>query len=126
MSLPHRLRLLITEKKISQSEFARMLDVTRGSVNQWLAGKLEPGQKPLMRLFELFPEISADWLLLGRGEMTRTGKPDPGIEFLQRQISDAHDKMDMYKKLIDEKDARIRLMERLLEKEEKNNFQDNK
>ncbi len=115
MSLSHRLKLLIKSKKISQSEFARMLDVTRGSVNQWLAGKLMPGHNPTMKIFEVFPDISADWLLLGRGEMSygnNTAESDN--TFLKKQLDDLSEMMELYKKLIEEKDARIRLLDALV------------
>jgi len=115
MSIGHRLKLLIKSKKISQAEFARMLDMTRGSVNQWLAGKLAPGHKPLMKIFEFFPDVSADWLLLGRGEMSFENNPSfQDNTFLKKQLTDMAEMMGLYKKLLDEKDARIQLLERLI------------
>jgi len=115
MSLSHRLKLLIKSKNISQSEFARKLDVTRGSVNQWLAGKLVPGHKPMMKIYEVFPEISADWLLLEKGEMSIENKTsDSDNTFLKKQLLDQAEMMGLYKKLLEEKDARIELLETLI------------
>jgi len=115
MSLDQRLKLLIKSKNISQSELARMLEVTRGSVNQWMAGKLVPGHKPLMKIFEHFPDISADWLLLGRGEMSVENKSSGSDNtFLKKQLLDQSEMMGLYKKLLEEKDARIQLLETLI------------
>jgi len=115
MSLSHRLKLLIKSKNISQSEFARMLDVTRGSVNQWLAGKLVPGHKPMMKIYEVFPEISADWLLLGKGEMSIENKfSGSDNSFLKKQLMDQAEMMGLYKQLLSEKDARIKLLESIV------------
>ncbi len=115
MSLPHRLKLLISSKKLSQAEFARMLDVTRGSVNQWLSGKLVPGHNPTMKIFEVFPDISADWLLLGRGEMSYGNiSTDSDNTFLRKQLNDQSELVELYKKLIEEKDARLRLLDTLV------------
>jgi len=115
MSLNHRIKLLIKSKNISQSELARKLDVTRGSVNQWLSGKQIPGHKPLMKMFELFPDISADWLLLGRGEMSIADKfSGSDNSFLKKQLMDQAEKMGLYEKLLNEKDARIKLLENII------------
>ncbi len=115
MSLNHRIKLLIKSKNISQSELARKLDVTRGSVNQWLSGKQIPGHKPLMKMFELFPDINSDWLLLGRGEMSIENKfSGSDNSFLKKQLMDQAEKMGLYKKLLEEKDARIKLLENII------------
>jgi len=50
-------------------EISDLLDFTRGAVNQWLSGRLIPGHKLVTNLFEIYPELSADYLLLGGGEM---------------------------------------------------------
>jgi len=127
MSLNHRIKLLIKSKNISQSELARMLDVTRGSVNQWLSGKQIPGHKPLMKMFELFPDISADWLMLGRGEMSIENKSSGSDNsFLKKQLLDQAEMMGLYKKLLEEKDARIELLETLINSSTKNPSKDKK
>jgi transcriptional regulator with XRE-family HTH domain len=115
MSLDHRIKLLIKSKNISQSELARKLDVTRGSVNQWLSGKQVPGHKPLMKIFELFPDVSSDWLLLGRGEMSIENKfSGSDNSFLKKQLMDQAEMMGLYKQLLSEKDARIKLLESIV------------
>lgn len=127
MSIGHRLKLLIKSKKISQAEFARMLDMTRGSVNQWLAGKLAPGHKPLMKIFEFFPDVSADWLLLGRGEMSFENNPSfQDNTFLIKQLTDMAEMIGLYKKLLDEKDARIKLLESIINSTAKSPAKENK
>jgi len=104
-----------------------MLDVTRGSVNQWLSGKLVPGHKPLIRIFELFPDLSADWLLLGKGEMSIENKfSGSDNSFLKKQLMDQAEMMGLYKKLLEEKDARIKLLETLINSKVKNPSKDKK
>jgi len=121
MSLAHRIKLLINSKGITQSEFARVIGMTRGSVNQWLSGKLVPGHKPLMKIFEIYPDISADWLLLGKGEMLIENKSsDSDNTFLKKQLMDQSEMMGLYKKLLEEKDARIQLLETIINSSTKN------
>ncbi len=111
----HRLKLLIKSKRTTQSEFARMLDVTRASVNQWLSGKLVPGHKPMMKIFEIYPDVSADWLLLGRGDINYGNNTDASDNtFLKRQLTEQNEVIKLLRQLIDEKDARLKLLENIL------------
>ena len=121
MSLSQRIKLLIKSKNISQADFARKLNVTRGSVNQWLSGKLVPGHKPTMKMFEVFPDISADWLLLGRGEMlVEENIPGSDNTYLKKQLKDQAEMIGLYKKLLEEKDARIDLLQSAIVSQQKN------
>ncbi|MEZ5149123.1 MAG: hypothetical protein R2759_19145, partial [Bacteroidales bacterium] len=71
--------------------------------------------KQLMKIFELFPDVSADWLLLGRGEMSIENKlSGSDNSFYKKQLIDQADKMGLYEKLLNEKDARIKLLENIV------------
>ena len=127
MTLNHRIKLLIKSKNISQAELARKLDVTRGSVNQWLSGKQVPGHKPLMKIFELFPDISSDWLLLGKGDMLFENKLSAlDNSFSDKQLMDQAEVTGLYKKLLEEKDARIKLLESIINSTTKSSAREKK
>ena len=111
MSLGQRIKLLIKTKDISQVEFSRQVGVTRATVNQWIIGRIVPGHKPLIKIFELFPDISADWLLLGRGEMYYIDRQAGNTDHQKSQ----QELMEMYKRLSDEKDERIKILENIVE-----------
>ncbi|HPE58328.1 MAG TPA: helix-turn-helix transcriptional regulator [Bacteroidales bacterium] len=114
MTFAQRLRLLIKSKNISQAELARKLQVTRGGVNFWLTDRQKPGFKQLMMLFEIFPEISADWLLLGRGKMdVALNNSLDETAFLRKQLIEQAETIKLYKSLIEEKDKRLDLLEKL-------------
>lgn len=114
MTFAQRLRLLIKSKNVSQAELARKLQVTRGGVNFWLTDRQKPGFKQLMMLFEIFPEISADWLLLGRGKMDVVlNNSIDETAFLRKQLIEQAETIKLYKSLIEEKDKRLDLLEKL-------------
>ena len=81
----------------------------------------------MMKIYEVFPEISADWLLLGKGEMSIENKTsDSDNTFLKKQLLDQAEMMGLYKKLPEEKDARIKLLETLINSKAKNPSKDKK
>jgi hypothetical protein len=68
-----------------------------------------------MKIFELFPDVSSDWLLLGRGEMSIENKfSGSDNSFLKKQLMDQAEMMGLYKQLLSEKDARIKLLESIV------------
>jgi len=114
MSFAQRLRLLIKSNHMSQAELARRLQVTRGGVNLWLTDRQNPGFKQLLMIFEVFPEANADWLLLGRGEMEiKSNNKSDQTAFLRQQLIEQAEIIKLYKSLIEEKDKRLNLLEKL-------------
>ena len=68
-----------------------------------------------MKIFELYSDLGADWILLGKGEMTYKGNysRDDTSNF-EKQLKNKGKLVDHYKKLIDENDARNELLENLI------------
>ncbi len=57
-----KIKTLRTAMKISQSELARILEVTRSSVNAWEMGVSLPSVQKLVELSKLF-HVTTDYLL---------------------------------------------------------------
>ena len=53
----------------SPSIFADEIGVIRSSISHIISGRNNPGLELLQKVLIRFPQISSDWLLLGRGEM---------------------------------------------------------
>ncbi len=66
-----RIAQLISYKCISASKFADMLSIQRSSISHILSGRNNPGLDILQKIIHTFPEISAEWLLTGKGEMLK-------------------------------------------------------
>lgn len=58
----HIIRQLRYEKKMTQEEFAKMLGVTRGSVNLWESGKRSPGKEIMKIICNKF-DIDVSYLM---------------------------------------------------------------
>lgn len=56
----------------SASDFARILGIDKADLSRMVTGKRSINQPFVDRILEHFPEINADWILNGDGEMLKT------------------------------------------------------
>ncbi len=76
MEIRDRLTQILTFKQMSSSAFADFLGIQRSNMSHYLAGRNKPGVEILQKILDKFPDISADWLIMGRGEMMIQEQPD--------------------------------------------------
>jgi len=67
--LEKRLILLIKQMGLNNAQFADAIDVQRSSISHILSGRNKPSFDFLRKIFIKYPEINADWLIMGRGNM---------------------------------------------------------
>lgn len=66
-----RIKKVIDYLNISQAEFAKEINTQRANISHILAGRNNPSIDFLQKLLKRYPEINAEWLLLGHGNMTK-------------------------------------------------------
>ena len=66
-----RLLLFLQAENITQAQFADTLSVARGSVSHILSGRNKPGYEFLESLALHYPSLNIDWLLTGKGPMSK-------------------------------------------------------
>ena len=66
-----RLKLLLQEMNLTQSEFADYIGVGRSSITHIMTGRDKSSQTVVSKTLLKFPEINPMWLLKGEGEMYR-------------------------------------------------------
>lgn len=71
-----RLLQFLQAENITQSQFADVLDVARGSVSHILSGRNKPGYDFLESLLLHYPQLNLDWLLTGKGRMYKDAPED--------------------------------------------------
>jgi transcriptional regulator with XRE-family HTH domain len=64
-----RIRRIIEQEGLSQSEFALKLGVQRSNISHILSGRNKPSMDFVQKLLINFPNINSDWLILGKGNM---------------------------------------------------------
>lgn len=66
-----RITLLIKAKNLSAAQFADEIGVQRSSISHLMSGRNKPSLDLIQKTLQRFPEVSTEWLLLGKGEMVR-------------------------------------------------------
>ena len=73
--IDQRFAQLIQQFGLTKNSFAISLGKTASVVQHLIDGRNKPGYDLLCRVFEIYPNVSRDWLLLGRGPMLVGGEP---------------------------------------------------
>ena len=83
-SIDLRFAQLIQQFGLTKNSFAVSLGKTASVVQHLIEGRNKPGFDLLCRVFEVYPNVSRDWLLLGRGPMlvgsSASVRPEPAAE----------------------------------------------
>lgn len=102
MEIRDRLTQILSFKQLSSSAFADTLEIQRSNMSHYLSGRNKPGVEILQRILDKFPEINADWLIMGRGEMTTMVESDLFNDYkgLQTNPSASSSSPPMLKKIV--------------------------
>ncbi|MCB2222095.1 MAG: helix-turn-helix domain-containing protein [Bacteroidetes bacterium] len=66
-----RLELLLKTKSLSPAQLADEIQVQRSGIYHIMKGRNKPGLDFITKLLEHFPDISSEWLILGKGPMIK-------------------------------------------------------
>lgn len=72
-----RIRKIIWDKKLSVSAFEKRIGMSNNSIQVALKRNANLKDETLNHVLAAFPDISAEWLLTGKGHMTRNAYPTP-------------------------------------------------
>jgi predicted transcriptional regulator len=73
---------------LNRGEYAQKLSVSQGVISHIGSGRNKPGLEMVLTLFERFPEVDPEWLLLGKGEMKRQKTAIPEKEELLKLVNE--------------------------------------
>lgn len=66
-----RIRIILKAKNITAATFADKIGVQRSAISHIFSGRNNPSLDFLQRILKAYPDINAEWLMNGRGEMYR-------------------------------------------------------
>ncbi|HEX8659430.1 MAG TPA: hypothetical protein VF690_17960 [Hymenobacter sp.] len=75
--IDQRFAQLVQQFGLTKNSFAISLGKTASVVQHLIDGRNKPGYDLLCKVFEVYPNVSRDWLLLGRGPMLVGSEPAP-------------------------------------------------
>ena len=78
--IDQRFAQLIRQFGLTKNSFAMSLGKTASVIQHLIDGRNKPGYDLLCKVFEIYPNVSRDWLLLGRGPMLVSRGPVPKLE----------------------------------------------
>ena len=67
--MEERIKKFMEYKGISPSEFADSIGVQRSNVTHVLKNRNKPSFQFIEKMLQIYPELNAKWLLLGKGNM---------------------------------------------------------
>jgi transcriptional regulator with XRE-family HTH domain len=76
---------LLNTEGLSASKFADIIGVQRSSMSHILSGRNNPSLDFIQKVMRSFPHVSGDWLISGRGELT---KNQASASLFQEAIND--------------------------------------
>ena len=76
-SIDQRFAQLIKQFGLTKNSFAISLGKTASVVQHLIDGRNKPGYDLLCKVFEIYPNVSRDWLMLGKGPMLVSGEHAP-------------------------------------------------
>lgn len=77
-NIKDRLSHILRAKNLTASQFAELMGIQPSNVSHLLNGRNKPSLDFLIKLKEIFPEYSFDWIILGRKPIT-INEPNPVV-----------------------------------------------
>lgn len=77
MKETERLLKIIEKENLTPTQFADRTNIQRPKISHILNGRNAPSLDVMKKTAEAFPEINADWLFMGNGNMYRQTNVDP-------------------------------------------------
>ncbi len=74
--MQNRVKQVIETKAYTPSRFADHVGVPRATISHILSGRNKPSLEVVQKILEAFPDISAEWLVKGKGTL---GKSAPSL-----------------------------------------------
>lgn len=71
-----RLNHILRSKNLTAKQFAELMEIQPSNVSHLLNGRNKPSIDFLMKLKEVFPEYSFDWIIMGKRPIT-INEPNP-------------------------------------------------
>jgi len=65
-----RIRKILEEKNLNASRFADEIGVQRSSISHIISGRNKPSLDFIQKVLLRYPDLSAEWLVSGKGQMT--------------------------------------------------------
>lgn len=136
MEISQRINNVLKNSELTVKEFVKKIEVTEQTFYNYTSGRSKPSSDILEKIVKSF-DISPSWLLIGEGEMLDKGEKNLSMYHngdgdgsntnntfhvgnnageYEKELRHMRELLAEKERIIQEKDKRIALMERLLDK----------
>ena len=84
----NRINLILRAKNITARQFAEEIGIQPSGMSHIMSGRNNPSLDFVMKVIRRYPEIDANWLILGRGAMY-SGAPTPAATATDAPVAPA-------------------------------------
>lgn len=88
-----RLNHILRSKNLTAKQFAELMEIQPSNVSHLLNGRNKPSLDFLIKLKEVFPEYSFDWIIMGKKPIT-INEPNPVISETQNIVFEDDNKAE--------------------------------
>lgn len=92
-----RVKQIQISKSKSVAHFSRMLDMKQVRVNNHLNGVSDISAEMLVKILDVFPDISSDWLMRGIGDMYASGEVQAISSMYKKECEDLRRQLSILK-----------------------------
>jgi transcriptional regulator with XRE-family HTH domain len=107
MDMIERIRAIAKEKSKSMASFSAAIGIPQPTLNNQMLGQRKISLETIYAILDTFPDVSAEWLLRGEGEM---GKGEVSLEQSPLLEKSSGDESLFFKKIIDEQLDTIKML----------------
>lgn len=95
VNMKERFEFILKHYRISQFELSEKLGVSKSTVSHLLSGRNKPGLEIIIAVMECFPDLNAEWFILGKGNKLKeiNGQQKPQID-VKKIIKDEIQKLE--------------------------------
>lgn len=79
-----RIQLYLRQIRMKPAEFAKIIGINSTSVYNYFGGESKPPMSFIVLFLESFPDVSAEWLVRGEGDMMKPTKQSHYLEMAAR------------------------------------------
>lgn len=73
-----RVKEILKEKRLSETAFAKSIGMSQSTINNYMKGTNRPTLSFAEKILNAYPDISAEWLIRGSGDMYLYKQCDEG------------------------------------------------
>lgn len=91
-----RLNKVLNHLGLTATRMADEIGVQRSGISHILSGRNQPGYDFIVKLLTRFPDINAEWLLLGKGTLLKDKEPVTESKSIQDHLTETVRQPDLF------------------------------